>query len=199
MSPAKRGVSKAKAPRKKTARKKAAGKTAEAAPRPPKLPPHRPTDYKPEYVAIAKALCAFGATDSDLAEEFEVRRSTIHNWRATHPDFREACQVGKEAADIRVERTLYECAVGWANGAPDVMAIRFWLKNRRPHQWRDSSQHELSGPDGGPIETKTEGGMSDREAARMIAELLMRGAETTAPPAEQAPGGELEADAGSDA
>lgn len=27
----------------------------------------------------------------------------------------------------------------------------FWLKNRRPAEWKDRSQHEHSGPDGGPI------------------------------------------------
>ena len=35
--------------------------------------------------------------------------------------------------------------------APDVTAQIFWLKNRKPEEWRDVQQRELSGKDGGPI------------------------------------------------
>jgi len=35
--------------------------------------------------------------------------------------------------------------------APDVTACIFWLKNRRPAEWRDKVQQEISGPGGGPI------------------------------------------------
>ena len=34
---------------------------------------------------------------------------------------------------------------------PDTTAAIFWLKNRRPEQWRDKSQQELSGPGGSPL------------------------------------------------
>ena len=35
---------------------------------------------------------------------------------------------------------------------PDVTAQIFWLKNRKPEQWRDKQQTEITGKDGGPIE-----------------------------------------------
>jgi hypothetical protein len=34
--------------------------------------------------------------------------------------------------------------------APDTTAAIFWLKNRRPADWRDKQEH--TGPDGGPIQ-----------------------------------------------
>lgn len=34
---------------------------------------------------------------------------------------------------------------------PDTTACIFWLKNRRPAQWRDKIQQELAGPDGAPL------------------------------------------------
>lgn len=34
---------------------------------------------------------------------------------------------------------------------PDTPAAIFWLKNRRPDEWRDRKEHELSGKDGAPI------------------------------------------------
>lgn len=35
----------------------------------------------------------------------------------------------------------------------DTTAAIFWLKNRRPKDWRDKQEHELTGKDGKPIET----------------------------------------------
>lgn len=35
---------------------------------------------------------------------------------------------------------------------PDTTAQIFWLKNRKPEQWRDKQQTEVTGKDGGPIE-----------------------------------------------
>lgn len=183
----------AKAPKNRPPpRKKAKPKPRTAAPK--RESAGRPSEYKPEYAAVAKKLCELGATDSDLAHAFEVSRSTIFTWRATHPDFLDACEVGKQAADDRVVRSLYERANGYSYDSckiflpkdapapvivpyvehvpPSDTAAIFWLKNRRPKEWRDRSQHELSGPDGGPI--KTEGGMTDREAGRLIARALLK-------------------------
>jgi hypothetical protein len=39
--------------------------------------------------------------------------------------------------------------------APDTTAAIFWLKNRKPDDWRDRQQHEHSGPAGGPIQVVT--------------------------------------------
>lgn len=37
---------------------------------------------------------------------------------------------------------------------PDTQAISLWLRNRQGQKWRDKIDHELTGKDGGPIETK---------------------------------------------
>lgn len=47
---------------------------------------------------------------------------------------------------------------------PDVGAIAFWLKNRKPHVWRDRKNIELSGQ----VDTKS---MTDEELEKRIAEL----------------------------
>lgn len=149
--------------------------------------------YREEYPAIARKLCDLGATDADLAEAFEVSRRTIFNWRAEHPDFAEACKVGKDVADDRVERSLYQRACGYdyeavkifppktEGGAPVIVpymehvpaetaAIAFHLKNRRPKKWRD--RHELTGKDGGPIATIT-AQMPLNEKVEAYAQLLL--------------------------
>jgi hypothetical protein len=39
------------------------------------------------------------------------------------------------------------------NYPPDTTAVIFWLKNRRPDEWRDKIDHGISAPDGGPVKT----------------------------------------------
>lgn len=131
----------------------------------------RPSKYQPEYAAQAKKLCDLGATDEDLADFFKVSIRTISNWKSEFPEFLQALKSGKDTADDRVERSLYQRAVGYSHDAvhfsafqgvvtetpyrnhcpPDVTAQIFWLKNRRPDQWRDKREQELTGKDGGPL------------------------------------------------
>jgi hypothetical protein len=126
----------------------------------------RPSRFKPEYVTQASKLCQLGATDRELADFFNVSESTIHQWKISHPEFSESLKLGKESADARVAQSLYRRAVGYSfdsekifndktNGivrtpcvehvVPDVTACIFWLKNRKPQEWRDVKSHEHNG------------------------------------------------------
>ena len=40
------------------------------------------------------------------------------------------------------------------NYPPETTAAIFWLKNRQKKKWRDKQDHEIGGPDGGPIQTE---------------------------------------------
>ena len=118
----------------------------------------RPSSYKPEFAKMARHLCKLGATDADLAVAFEVSIPTIDTWKAKRPDFLGSLKAGKADADDRVERSLYSRAVGYSFNSekifcnkdgevtrvpivehvpPDVTAQIFWLKNRKPSEWRD--------------------------------------------------------------
>jgi len=132
----------------------------------------RPSKYKPEFAAQAAKLCALGATDAQLADFFEVAISTINLWKIQHPEFSESITVPKEQADARVEQSLYRRAMGYEHDEvdirvvegqivqtpvrkhypPDATSMIFWLKNRKPEQWRDKQELEHAGPDGGPIQ-----------------------------------------------
>jgi hypothetical protein len=113
----------------------------------------------------AKKLCKLGATDTDLAEFFGVTSRTIMRWQVEHAAFCHALKVGKEQADQRVERSLYQRAVGYSHPdvhvsnyqgqvtltkiekhyPPETVACIFWLKNRQPELWRDKQEIEHSG------------------------------------------------------
>jgi len=116
----------------------------------------RPTAYKPEYAAQAKVMCELGATDAHLAEAFNVSTVTINAWKAQFPEFLNSLKIGKEPADNMVERSLYQRAIGYSHPEdhisnyqgevtitptikhypPDTTACIFWLKNRKPEQYR---------------------------------------------------------------
>lgn len=131
------------------------------------MPAGRPTKYRPDYAKQAEKLCKLGATDADLADFFEVNTTTIWRWQSAHEEFCNALKAAKAEADERVERSLYQRALGFEMDsvkifmpsgaeepvyapyrekiAPDTTAAIFWLKNRRPDQWRDKREHEHSG------------------------------------------------------
>jgi hypothetical protein len=137
------------------------------------MPAGRPTSYKPEYAEQAAKLCALGATDAELADFFNVTTVTIWRWQSAHVEFCNALKRGKEAADERVERSLYARATGYTHDSvkifmpagakkpvyahyqehvpPDVTAQIFWLKNRRRDEWRDKQEHEHTGKDGAAL------------------------------------------------
>jgi hypothetical protein len=125
----------------------------------------RPTKYKPEYAEQAAKLCKLGATDAQLADFFEVAISTINLWKVEHAEFSESVKLPKVEADERVEQSLYRRAMGYEHDEvdirvvggeivktpirkyypPDSTAMIFWLKNRKPADWRDKQEIEHQG------------------------------------------------------
>lgn len=136
----------------------------------PAGPGGRPTLYREEYNEQARKLCMLGATDKDLADFFDVSEATINNWKLAHPQFLESLKAGKLKADALVAHSLYHRAIGYKHDAikiitvprgdnqgsdvqeipyverypPDTTAAIFWLKNRRPDQWRDRQNLDVT-------------------------------------------------------
>jgi len=97
-------------------------------------------------------------TDSEIATFFGIKRHTLYLWDAKYPDFKTARETdGGEAADRRVEKSLFHRAVGFDHETekifmdrdgkivravtvtrypPDTMAANLWLVNRRPDRWK---------------------------------------------------------------
>lgn len=140
----------------------------------------RPTKYDATFAAQAEKLCELGATDDNLADFFGVSVRTIARWKIEHAEFCQALKTGKVGADDRVERSLFQKAVGYTFDSekvfqhsgeivrtpirehvpPDTTACIFWLKNRRPDLWRDKREIEHS---------NRTSDMSDDELARIAA------------------------------
>jgi hypothetical protein len=151
----------------------------------------RPSKFKPEMAEQARRLCELGATDREVADFFHVSESTLNLWKLDHPGFSESLKLGKDAPDNRVEKSLYRRALGYSHEAvkifadpktgaeqivpftehypPDTTAAIFWLKNRKPAEWRD--RQELTGAEGKDLIPE----MSDTDVARTLAFLLAKG------------------------
>lgn len=129
----------------------------------PKTKPRgRPSAYKPEYAVQARALCEKGWTDKEMAKFFKVAERTLNTWKDKHPEFLQSLKAGKAFADDQVEQSLFNRALGYSHPEvkvfnnegkittyevtkqypPDPVSCIFWLKNRRPEQWRDKQEHD---------------------------------------------------------
>lgn len=125
----------------------------------------RPSKYRPEFVTQAERLCKLGATDLEIADFFGINVATLNRWKGEYPEFCASIKAGKESSDNRVERSLFSRATGYEHDEvdirvvqnrivktpirkfypPDTTAAIFWLKNRKPAEWRDKQELEHSG------------------------------------------------------
>lgn len=138
------------------------------------MPAGRPSKFKKEYIAQAKKLCRLGATDNEIADFFGIEVRTLYRWKNESDEFCQSLKSGKTEADERVERSLFARALGYEHPEvdirvvdkeiiqtpiikhypPDTTAAIFWLKNRKPTEWRDKQEVEHAGKDGGPIQVQ---------------------------------------------
>jgi hypothetical protein len=124
------------------------------------------------YDSIEK-MYSFGLTDEQVADVLEISPQSIVDWKKNKL-FLEAQVNGKEYWDNKVEMSLAQRAVGYKHFEedvrvcdkeivrtivlkhypPDTAAASLWLRNRRPKEWRDKQDIEMTGKDGGPVTMK---------------------------------------------
>ena len=126
---------------------------------------------EPDGLTRLEAWARDGLTDEQIAKNMGIVSSTLREWKNKHSAISAALKRGKEVVDIEVENALLKRALGYdyteekvkvskENGKkaiktvqavkhipPDTTAQIFWLKNRRPAQWRDKP--EGTNDDGG--------------------------------------------------
>lgn len=108
-----------------------------------------------------------GLTDEQIAQKMGVATSTLYVWMDRFPAISEAIKKGKAPVDMEVENALLRRALGYdyeevthdlrknpetgeqelmvvkvikKHMPPDTLAQIFWLKNRKPAQWRDKPE-----------------------------------------------------------
>lgn len=103
-----------------------------------------------------------GLTNEQIAANIGITRETLRVWCNTYSVISAALKRGKDVVDREVENALLKRALGYEydevtkeNGvitkivtkqvAPDTTAQIFWLKNRKPDDWRDKQTTEITG------------------------------------------------------
>ena len=99
-----------------------------------------------------------GLTDEQIAKNIGINRTTLYDWKKKEVNIADALKRGKEVIDFEVENALLKKALGYTitikeekldkDGCvhtlekdvhipPDTTAQIFWLKNRKPNNWKD--------------------------------------------------------------
>ena len=123
-----------------------------------------------DKLLLLKGWARDGLTDKQIAEDkIGIAETTFCAWKNRHPEIVKALKKGKEVVDREVEGALYKRAIGYEyeetiteiveqqDGStrkhikkikkialPDVTAQIYWLKNRKPVEWRDKREQEIT-------------------------------------------------------
>lgn len=127
----------------------------------------RPSKYETHVqpkLMLIEAWARDGLTDADMCKNLDVGKDAFIEYKKRYPEFAEALTRGKEVIDVMVENALLKAALGYEyeetkeseNGFerttkrahPNTTALIFWLKNRKPKEWRDKQELEHSGEQG---------------------------------------------------
>lgn len=85
---------------------------------------------------ITRLYRDYGATDPKAAKALGISATTWRTWRRENDALRNAANLGRANIDTMVENKLLELAMGGNLGA-----IIYWLKCRKPAQWRDDNKN----------------------------------------------------------
>ena len=113
-----------------------------------------------------------GLSNEQIAHNMGINKDTLYTWQKRFPEFSDALKKSKEVVDREVENAMLKRALGYEYDevtqepvtdkdtgitelrvtkvvtkqiVPDVTAQIFWLKNRKPEEFRDKRDVELSG------------------------------------------------------
>jgi hypothetical protein len=127
---------------------------------------------EPDNLLRLQAWARDGLTDEQIAHNMGIAYSTLRVWKEKYSAISAALKKGKEVVDIQVENALLKRALGYSYNevvrervrdddtgdykleitktikkevVPDTTAQIFWLKNRKPIEWRDRKETEISG------------------------------------------------------
>lgn len=105
-----------------------------------------------------------GLSEEQIAHNMGIASSTLREWKKKYPAISATIKKSKEVADLEVENAMYKAAMGYTaeetteelkwdpkkndwvlkvtkrvkkHVPPNVTAQIFWLKNRKPDEWRE--------------------------------------------------------------
>ena len=95
---------------------------------------------EPDGLLLLEGWARDGLTDEQIAHNMGIGARTLYEWKNAYPQIAQTLKKTKEVVDREVENALFKKAI-----EGDTTAMIFWLKNRRPNDWRDKRETALSG------------------------------------------------------
>lgn len=92
-----------------------------------------------EGLLLLECWARDGLSDVQIASNMNISRSTLNKWKKKYSDISDTLKKGKEIVDYEVENALLQSAL-----KGNVTAQIFWLKNRKPNEWREKREVEIS-------------------------------------------------------
>lgn len=117
-----------------------------------------------DKLTLVEGWARDGLTNEQIADNLGIGKTTFYRMIKEHSELLEHLKKGKEVVDYEVENALLKRALGYKyeektyesiynkeldmytekltkrvtkQVVPDTTALIFWLKNRKPKQWRD--------------------------------------------------------------
>ena len=107
-----------------------------------------------DKLILIQGMARNGLTQQQIADNLGISIDTLIENKKKYSEFNNALKKGKEVIDFEVENALLKRALGYEyeeetyeNGIltkkvkkqvpPDTTAQIFWLKNRKPNNWKD--------------------------------------------------------------
>lgn len=144
------------------------------------MPAGRPSKYRPEMCEELIDIMSEGASLTEASGKLGISFATLCNWKNKEhsdfkPEFLDAIKEGTEKAKEWWEQKGREATFDSDKYVNHTMYI-FQMKNRFRKDYGDISRHEVTGKDGGAIETKDATG---NDLARRLAYILSAGVNST--------------------
>jgi hypothetical protein len=114
-----------------------------------------------DKLVLLEGWARSGLTNEQIAKNIGISPKTLYEWQNKHCDILNTLKKGKEVVDFEVENALLKRALGYTvelkkqkvtkygdvvnvieemHIPPDVTAQIYWLKNRKPQEWREKRE-----------------------------------------------------------
>ena len=123
----------------------------------------------PEKLTLLEGWARSGVSNEQIAENMGINQATLYTGIKKYDEINNAIKKGKEVSDYEVENAMFKSALGYEveevktyiektedgkekkkierttkHVAPNVTAQIFWLKNRKPDEWKDRIEQKIN-------------------------------------------------------
>lgn len=125
---------------------------------------------KEDNLLLIEGWAREGLTDEQVAHNMGCNVASLYRWMNDHCEIREALKKGRKPLDLMVENALLKSALGYdaeeetwerkfnrVTGEYEMICVKktkkhippsntaqiFWLKNRKPNEWKDRTDKKI--------------------------------------------------------